>query len=297
VEKSNSIFEPINSVLRDYLEAIQIPARIAAIKSFNSGYVFHYPQLNTNPSSYHITPGYYGKPFVPLFTESQLISVANTKSPSFVAPPAIDSQENRKEELAGFSARVCENCGEVFVEAQYEAEESGNDPIIITKNGHICLSPLKSLSADEMGRRIASLAAKLTWLPWALKNKVKEWTGQDTFLVAFKIPFDKVKRKHIVDIFVSPRKINNYKRNDNHHPNLDSKELLNGWALRVRENGSINLSDNDLVTFIMIARNKTSGYFRIHFDALEVNKDKTNSNTEIYCMFINNRPLHGLVVR
>lgn len=295
-KKSNSLFESINSLLRDFLEASQIPAKIAAIKSFHSGNVFHYPQLNTNLSSYHITPGYYGKPFVPPFTQPLPISIANTKPPSFAAPPANDSQENRKEEIAGFSARVCENCGEVFIEVQYGVEESGNDPIIVTKNEHTCLRPLKSLRADEEARRIANLAANLTYMPWVLKRAVKRWTGQDIFLVAFKIQFDKVKTEDIVDIFVSSRTITNYGCNNNNHSNPDYEELSNQWAVRVRENGSTTLSDNDLVDFIMIARNKTSGYFRIHFDALKVNKDISSSNSEIYCMFINNRPLHAPVL-
>jgi hypothetical protein len=293
-KKSNSLFEPINSVLRDFLE---IHGKYEAIKSFYGGNMFHYPQLNTNQSSYYINPGYYGKPFVPPIMQSLPIPSANTKSPSFVVPPAINSQENRKEELAGFSAKVCENCGEVFIEVQYGVEESGNDPIIVTKNEHICLCPLKSLRADEMARRIANLAAKLARLPWVLKRAVKEWTGQDTFLVAFKIPFDKVKTEDVVDIFVSPRDVTNYGCNNNNHPKPDYEELSNGWALRVKENGSITLSDNDLVDFIMITRNKTSGYFRTHFDALKVNKDIPNSNSEIYCMFINNRPLHAPVVQ
>jgi hypothetical protein len=285
-KKSNSLFEPINSLFRDFLEASQIPAKIAAIKSSYSGNVFHYPQLNTNLSSYH------GKPFVPPFTQFSPISIANTKSPSFVSPPAVDSPGNRKEELAGFSARVCKNCNEVFVEGKYEVEESGNDPIIVTKNEHICLYPLKALRADEMARRITSLASNLTWLPWILKKVVKGWTGQDTFLIAFKIPFDKVKTEDIIDIFVSPRDITNYDRNDNRRPNPYYDEVLNGWALRARENGSITLSDNDLIDFIMIANNKTWGYFRIHLDALKVNKDISDPNSEIYCMFINNRPFH-----
>jgi hypothetical protein len=74
--------------------------------------------------------------------------------------------------------------------------------------------------------------------------------------------------------------------------NPNYEEILNGWALRVRENGSITLSDNDLIDFIMIANNKTWGYFRIHLDVLKVNKDIPNPDSEIYCMFINNRPLH-----
>lgn len=56
-KKSNSLFEPIKSVLRDFLEASKIPGKITTIKSFYSGNMFHYPQLNNNLSSYHILLG------------------------------------------------------------------------------------------------------------------------------------------------------------------------------------------------------------------------------------------------
>lgn len=293
-KKPNSLFEPINSLLRDFIEASQIPAKIAAIRSSFSGNIFHHPQFNTNLSPYLIPPGYYGKPFVPPFTQSLPISIANTKSLSLEAPSAINSQENRREELAGFSAGVCKNCIEVFIETQYGVEEGGNDPIILAKNKHICLYPLKPLRADEMARRIASLAANLAWLPWVLKNAVKEWTAQDTFLVAFKIPFDRIKKEDIIDIFVSPRDKHHYNRNcnDDYHSIPNYEDMLNGWAVRVSKNGSIALSDNDLIDFLMIASNKTWGYFRIHLDGLNVNQNILDSDSEIYCMFINNRPLH-----
>jgi hypothetical protein len=300
-KKSSSLFEPINSVLRDFLEASQIPGKIAAVKNSYSGNMFQYPQFSTNLSSSHIAPKYYQKPFVPPFTQSLPIPIANTNSPSCNRPFETDSHGKKKEEFAGFRAKICEICGEVFVEAQYEADESGNESLVITKNEHSCLYPLKNLRADEMARQIANLAAKLTRLPWVLKRAVKEWTGQDAFLVAFRIPFEKIKTEDVVDIFVSPRDITNCGCNNNNHPDPDYGELSNGWALRVKENGSIILSDNDLVDFIIIARNKTSGYFRIHFDVLKVDKDKDkdipSSNSEVYCMFINNRPLHGPVVQ
>lgn len=70
----------------------------------------------------------------------------------------------QKRGIAGFSARACENCGDVFIEVQYEVEESGNDPIIVTKNEHIYLCPLKTMRANEMARQITKLAANLTQL-------------------------------------------------------------------------------------------------------------------------------------
>jgi hypothetical protein len=292
-KKSNSPFEFIHQHYQDIIEANEVIDKVAAIRGFYRGNRFHYPQLNTNPGSYYVAPGYIGKPFVPPFAQFQP-SITDTKFPSFAGAFGTDSRGDKKEELAGFRAKVCENCGDVYIEAQYDEGESGTDPKIAAEHGHVCLCPLKSLSADEMGRRIASLAAKLTWVPWALKKEVKGWTGQDTFLVAFKIPFDKVKTEDIVDIFVSPRDVTNYGRNNNNHADGDYEELLNGWALQVREKGSITLSDNDLVDFLIMARNRTSGYFRIHFNAI---KENPNSNSEVYCIFINNRPLHAPVAQ
>jgi hypothetical protein len=266
-----------------------MPAKLETIRRFYSGNVIHFPHLNINQGSYHITPGYYGKPFLPSFTISPSVAIANTEFPSFIAPSAMDLPRNRKEELAGFRARICDNCSEVIIEAKYEVEESGKDPVIKTKNEHTCTGLPKTLRAEEMVRLILNLSANLTRLPSELKKAVKVWTGQETFLIAFKQPSDIVKTEDIADIFVSPRGTN-YNRNGDEHPNPHFEEILNGWALRVRESGSVALSDNDLVDFIMIANNKTWGYFRIHLDVLKA-KDISNSDSEIYCMFINKRPL------
>lgn len=290
-KRSNSPFGLINSYFDDILEVRETRAKAAAIKNTYNSSVFHYPQFYTNLRSYPISPGYYGKTFVPPFMQSVPISSADKESSFFITPPAINSQRSKKEELTGFKARICENCSEVIIEARYEVEESGNDPKIIARNEHACLLPLKTLKANEMTRLITNLSANLTKLPWELKKAVKGWTGQQTFLIAFKLPFDKVNTEDIADIFVPPIAISNYDRSSDNHPIPYYEEKLNEWALRVRKNGSITLSDNDLIDFITIAKNKTWGYFRIHVDALKANKDISNSKSEIYCMFINKRPL------
>ena len=158
----------------------------------------------------------------------------------------------------------------------------------------------ETLNFGKCSTKLINISANLTELPWELKKAVKRWTGQDTYLVAFKLPLDKVKAniidiynssRAIIDIYISSRaKTNTNLRNSDNYPNQDNGRM-HLWALRAIENSQMVLNDNDLIDFINIAKNKTWGYLRIHLDNPEdgANIDNSCSNSEIYCMFINRR--------
>ena len=117
-------------------------------------------------------------------------------------------------------------------------------------------------------------------------------------MVAFKLPIDKVKVDSIIDINVLPsgdkmlkgssNSLNNSIRYDDQDKNNDKE--AHQWAVQVIKNGQIILDDNDLLDFLIIAKNRTSGYFRVHTNANNL-ENRSYENSEIYCMFINKGPL------
>jgi hypothetical protein len=131
---------------------------------------------------------------------------------------------------------------------------------------------------------------------------VKSWIGQDSqngaCLVAFKMPIDKFKVDSIIDINVLPYGDKTFKgdsnslNNSSHYDDQDKNndKGTHKWAVQAIKNGQIILNDNDLLDFLMIAKHRTSGYFRIHANANNL-EDRSYRNSEVYCMFIDKGPL------
>jgi hypothetical protein len=57
----------------------------------------------------------------------------SSSSPGFI--PTINPQEIKKEEVAGFKAKVCETCMGIVIETQYRVDVGAKSP----KNSHICI--------------------------------------------------------------------------------------------------------------------------------------------------------------
>jgi hypothetical protein len=285
-----SVFEfIINTMHSQVIEAREMRRKIEDVKSFFDGDLSWFPQLSTNKSAGNFSLTNFGKPIVPHIPLPPFF--VDTVSPSSTLAPPINSQETIKEEVAGFTAKICDSCTEIVIEIHYGVHESGKDPILITKNSHICYHPTKPSTLKSVAVRLVNISAKLTEIPSELKKAVKGWTGQDVYLVAFKLPIDKVKA-NIIDIYMS-----SMVRTDN---NLSSHDIYasqhntgtHRWALRAIENNQTILDDDDFTDFIRIANNKTSGFFRIHHDIQEkANIGNSCSYSGIYCMFINKGPL------
>lgn len=208
----------------------------------------------------------------------------------------------------GFLGEICENCQEIVIKTQYAVEESEQFPKVKTKCSHVCFPSPKPLTEWQSMVKIRKLLSNLRELPVQLKKAVKEWTSNETYLIAFKSNYV-VNTKDVIDIFISPRE--NYNSPIQTPPvtatttatkssttkNIDHQAVPYGWALRAIETGQTILDDNDLTDLIKIARFKTSGYFRIHLDNLKNNADNSNSYSEIYCMSINKGPLLNMGTR
>jgi hypothetical protein len=86
----------------------------------------------------------------------------------------------------------------------------------------------------------------------------------------------------------SSNSLNNSIRYDDQDKNNDKR--THKWAVQAIKNGQIILNDNDLLDFLMMAKNRTSGHFRVHTNANNL-ENRSYENSEIYCMFINKGPL------
>ena len=78
---------------------------------------------------------------LPILLFSQTSKKSNVSSislPTFCAnlssslPATINPQEIKKEEIAGFKAKVCESCTEIVIETQYSIDVSGKSPEVVT---------------------------------------------------------------------------------------------------------------------------------------------------------------------
>ena len=196
---------------------------------------------------------------------------------------------------------------DIVIETQY-ADERGINLGVVSRNGHTCSfseGRSETITLQNAVRRVLNASVNLEQLPWELMKAVKRWTGQDgqngAYLVAFKLPIDKVEVDTIIDISVLPLGDKMLKKGssnslDNSIPYGDqdnnNEKGTPKWALQAIENGQIILNDNDLLDFLKIAKNKTYGYFRVHTNANNL-EDRAFRNSEIYCMFINKGLLTG----
>jgi hypothetical protein len=288
-KRPESVFEFINKIYSQVIEFREIRRKIEEINSFYNGGLSWFPQLNTSNSLANFAITDFGKIPVPRIPFPSFS--ADKLSPPSTTAPAFNSQEAMKEEVAGFTAKICDNCTEIVIETHYGVHRSGKDPTVITKNSHICCHPPKTLTLENVAVRLINFSAKLTELPSELKKAVKSWTGQDTYLIAFKLPIDKVKAD-IIDIYTSSIiRTDNNRSSHNFCANQYNK-VTRSWMLLAIENGQTILDDDDFTDFIRVANNKTSGFFRIHHDRQEkANKGNSCSYSGIYCMFINKGPL------
>jgi hypothetical protein len=73
-------------------------------------------------------------------------------------------QEIKKEEIAGFKAKVCETCMRIVIETQYSIDVSGKSPEVVNKNSHICIAskvPSKTLTLESKTRQAFETLGKL----------------------------------------------------------------------------------------------------------------------------------------
>jgi hypothetical protein len=298
--KTESMFDFINKLHGQVSEAKEAQRKMEEIKDFFGGNLSYVPRLYTNKILGNIAITNFGKPLMAYTSIPPLY--ANTSPPSFTFTSAMDSQGTRREEVVGFTAKVCEGCTKIVIETHYAVDEDGKDPATIRRSNHFCFCPLKPSTLQSKALYILDLSARLTELPSELKKAVKRWIGQDGYLVAFRLALEKA-NANIVDIYTSSRavidipissraKTNFNLRNSDSYSSQDIKRT-HQWALRVIENGQTLLNDDELIDFIKIADNRTAGYFRIRLDGQEYKANTNNSSfhSEIYCMFINKGPL------
>ena len=298
-----SFSEFVNNMHRQIVEAVEALRKIEEIKMFFSGNLSHFLQLPTNNNFGNIIPANFGKSIVPSISLTPFYANPLYPSSTFVSP-SINSQETKREEIAGFKTKICEKCIEIVIETQY-AVECGTSLEVVSRNSHTCSlteGGSETITLQNAVQRILNTSVNLEQLPWELMKVVKRWIGQDSqngsYLVAFKLPIDNVKVDSIIDINVLPsgdktfkgdsNSLNNSIRYDDQDKNNDKG--AHQWAVQVIKNGQIILNDNDLLDFLMIAKNRTSGYFRVHANANNL-EDRSYRNSEIYCMFINKGPL------
>jgi hypothetical protein len=221
---------------------------------------------------------------------------ANLSSSS---PATINPHEIKKEEIAGFKAKVCETCMELVIETQYSIDVNGKSPKVVTRNSHICIVSKvrsKTLTLESRTRQAFETLAKSVAVPWKLREEVKRWTDKDgqnnTYLVGFKLPLAKVNSNNIIDIYLHPvkDKMSNTLNNSNLYANVSNNEKgKHHWALGAIKNGQMILNDDELLEFLKTANNRISGYFRIHTSNQEDSSDLDNADCapEIYCLFVN----------
>lgn len=293
-----SFSEFVNNTHRQVVEAMEIRRKVKEIKMFSNSNPSYFMQLPNNNSFGNITSANSVKSFVPPISLPQFYANPLYPSSTFI-PPSINSQETKREEIAGFKTKICEKCMEIVIETQY-AVEYGTSLEVVSRNGHTCslTEGCSETTLQDAVRRILNASVNFEQLPWELMKAVKGWTGQNgqssAYLVAFKLPIDKVKVDTVIDINVlssgdkmlkgSSNSLNNsipYGGQDNNNDGGTHK-----WALQAIENGQIILNDNDLLDFLKIAKNRTYGYFRVHTDANKL-EDRAYRNSNIYCMFIN----------
>ncbi|HEU4824517.1 MAG TPA: hypothetical protein VFS97_13920 [Nitrososphaeraceae archaeon] len=296
--------EFVNNTHRWVVEAMEIRRKVEEIKMFSNSNPSYFIQLPNNNNSGSITPAIFGKSIVPSISLPPFYANPLYPSSTFV-PPSLNSQETRREEITGYRAKICEKCMEIVIETQY-VDERGTSLEVVGRNGHTCsLTEGRSeTTLQNAVRRILNASVNLEQLPWELMKAVKGWTGQNgqnsAYLVAFKLPIDKVKVDTIIDINVLPSGDKMFKGSSNSLNNSipygdqdnNNDKGTHKWALQAIESGQIILNDNDILDFLMIAGNRTYGYFRVHVNANNL-EDRSYRNSEVYCMFINK----GLLIR
>jgi hypothetical protein len=280
-KKKGSRFEPINEFYGWFVDFKEARRKLEEITSYRNVPYLPRVYLDENPGNI-APPSLHANTFPPFFS---------------FAPPSIDSQGITREEIAGFMAKVCDNCTKIVIEVHYAVEESGKDPSIMTRNSHFCFRPAKPLTLQSRALRVLEFSAKLEELPLELVKSVRRWTGNDAYLVALKMP-PKIVITNIIEIYTSSRAKANTNLRSSHNYHTQYRRL-HQWALRAKENGGIGqviLNDDDLKDFMEIANNKTYGYFRFQFgdpednpgeNPYKANIDKSSLKSEIFLMFIN----------
>jgi hypothetical protein len=293
-----SFSEFVNNTHRLVVEAMEIRRKVEEIKMFSNSNPSYFMQLLNNNNFGNITSVNSGKSFVPPISLPPFYANPLYPSSTFVSP-SINSQETTREEIAGFKTKICEKCMEIVIETQY-VNERGTSLEVVSTNDHTCsLTEGRSeTTLQDAVRRILNASVNLEQLPWELMQEVKRWTGQNgqssAYLVAFKLPIDKVNVDTIIDINVLPSGDKMFKGSSNSLNNSipygdqdnNNYKGTHKWALQAIENGQIILDDNDLLDFLKVAKNKTYGYFRVHTNANKL-EDRAYGNSDIYCMFIN----------
>jgi hypothetical protein len=112
---------------------------------------------------------------------SKKSSVSPISLPTFRAnlssssPATINPQEIKKEEIAGFKAKVCETCMGIVIETQYSIDVSGKSPEVVNKNSLNFIDSKvnsKTLTLDSKTRQAFETLGKLVQVPCDLKKAV-----------------------------------------------------------------------------------------------------------------------------
>jgi hypothetical protein len=125
-EKPQDPFEFVNEI---YLKVINIKEMQRKVEEIRRVFNENCSHLTESPTN-----------FVPL-ANSKKSGVSSISLPTFRAdlssssPATINPQEIKKEEIAGFKAKVCETCMGIVIETQYSIELTGKSPEVITRTG------------------------------------------------------------------------------------------------------------------------------------------------------------------
>ena len=232
-EKPENPFEFVNEM---YLKAIkfkEMQKKVEEIhRAFNEDFT-HSTELTTN----NVVLANSKKSSLPPISLPTFCANLSSLSPALTIIP----QEIKKEEIAGFKAKVCETCKGIVIETQYSVDVSGKNPEVVNKNSHMCdvsKVPSKPLTLESKTRQAFETLEKLVLVPWELKKAVKRWTDKDgqnnAYLVGFKLPLEKVKSNNIIDIHTPSvkDKMSNALNNSNFYANeTKNNKGKHEWAL------------------------------------------------------------------
>jgi hypothetical protein len=276
-EKPEDPFEFVNEMYLKVMKFKEMQRKVEEMQRAISENSSHSTAFNTN----YVVLANSKKPSMSSFSLPTFRANVSSSSPATINP-----QEIKKEEIAGFKAKVCETCMEIVIEMQYSVDISGKSPEVVTESHRCIVStvPSKPITLERRTRQSAKILAKLIKLPWILKNAVKRWTDKDgqnnAYLVGFKLPHEKVKSNNIIDIYTLSvkNKMSKTLNNSNLYANeTKNDKRIHAWALEVIKKGQVLLNDDNLLDFLNTAKNGISGFFRIHTNGLEESPELENS--------------------
>ncbi|CAN5259841.1 hypothetical protein BH18THE2_BH18THE2_01040 [soil metagenome] len=128
--KPEDPFEFVNEIYLLAIKAKEMQRKVEVIRMAFNDNCSHSTELTTN----NVVLANLKKSSVSYISLPTFRANLSSSSPA----PTINPQEIRKEEIAGFKAKVCESCKGIVIETQYSVDVNGKSPEVVTKNSHIC---------------------------------------------------------------------------------------------------------------------------------------------------------------